>query len=66
MANKPEIKRKKKERTHSGKEEEKREKQTKTTFWKEWEMSVSNVIRVHDTIHSADNNTERMTGSLNI
>ena len=36
----------------------KREKnKTKNTFWKEWEMSASNVIRVHDTIHSADNNT---------
>jgi len=37
-------------------------------------MSASNVIRVHDTIHLADNNTagqqtlhkERMNGSLNI
>ena len=32
MANKPEIK---KERTHGGKEEEKREKQNKNIFWKE-------------------------------
>ena len=65
MANKPEIQRK---RTHCGKEEEKREKQTKTTFStnkKEEARNVSeqrdkgwiHVIRVHDTIHSADNNT---------
>ena len=64
MANKPEIKKKK--RTHSGKEEEKREKQNKTLSEKKEEArNVSeqrdkgwiHVIRVHDTIHSADNNT---------
>ena len=62
MANKPEIK---KERTHGGKEEEKREKQKTLSEKKEEARNVSeqrdkgwiHVIRVHDTIHSADNNT---------
>ena len=65
MANKPEIKN---ERTHGGKDEEKREKQTKNTFStnkKEEARNVSeqgdkgriHVIRVHDTVHSADSNT---------
>ena len=68
MANKPEIIKKK--RTHGGKEEAKREKtkqNEKTTLSekKEEARNVSeqrhkgwiHVIRVHDTIHSADNNT---------
>ena len=63
MANKPEIK---KERTHRGKEEQKREK-LKTTLseMKEEARNVSeqrdkgwiHAVRVHDTIHSANNNT---------
>ena len=69
MANKPEIKKKKKERTHGGNEEAKREKtkqNEKTSHSeKKEEANVSeqrhkgwiHVIRVHDTIHSADNNT---------
>ena len=63
MANKPEIKRKEKERTHGGKEE--KNKTTTLSEKKEEARNVSeqrdqgwiNVIRVHDTIHSADNNT---------
>ena len=62
-------KKEKKERTHGGKEEEKREKQTKNTFstnkQNEKARNVSeqrdkcwiHVIRVHNAIHSADNNT---------
>ena len=47
MANKPDIK---KERTHGGKEEEKRksENTAKNTFWKEREMSVSNETKAGD------------------
>ena len=63
MANKPEIKNKTK--THGGKQEEKREKTTTLSEKKEEVRNVSeqrdkswiHVIRVHDTIHSADNNT---------
>ena len=57
MANKPEIKRKEKERTHGGKEE--KNKTTTLSEKKEEARSVSeqrdkgwkHVIRVHDTIH---------------
>jgi len=48
---------------HGRKEEETRDKTKKLSERKRQEMSVSNgtkpkhVIRVHDTIHSADNNT---------
>ena len=61
MANKPETK--KENRTHGGKEEEKREKQTKNTLKRKRNVSEQrdkgwiHVLRVHDTIHSADNNT---------
>ena len=67
MANKPEIKRKEKERTHGGKEGEKRVK-TKTLSEKKEEASnVSeqgdkgwiHVIRVHDTTHLAVTTTRQ-------
>ena len=53
----------KKERTHGGKDEEKTEKQTKNTLKRKRNVSEQrdkgwiHVLRVHDTIHSADNNT---------
>ena len=56
--------------THGGKEKEKREKQTKTPSEKKDEArNVSelrdkgwiHVIRVHDTIHSADNTAGQLT-----
>ena len=58
MANKPEIKKEQKERMVEKKR--KREKNKTTLSEKKEEarnVSEQSVIRVHDTIHSADNNT---------
>ena len=60
MANKPEIK---KERTHSGRGKEKNKttlsekKVEASNVSEQWDKDWIHVIRVHDTIHSADNNT---------
>ena len=65
MANKPEIKRKKKERMVEKKRKREKNKTTTLSEKKEEARNVSeqrdkgwiHVIHVHDTIHSADNNT---------
>ena len=90
MANKPEIKKEKKEKNKKERMVEKKRKRekNKTTTLSEKKEEARNVseqrdkdwihvIRVHDTVHSADNNTagqqtltnyptQRMSGSLNI
>ena len=69
MANKPEIKKKKKKKKKKKEVEKKRKREkNKTTTLSEKKEEARNVseqpdkgwiqvIRVHDTIHSADNNT---------